>query len=273
MKRAFSLAAVLVTAGLISCVPRAPRPVPFDGFGATRVLRTGPSQSMIYVANTSAGPIVIDLGWTGAKDSLRAALAEIGSDSSKVAGVFLTHAHRDHIEAWPVVVGAPFYLGAPESDFLTGDLHYRGWVPRTADAIKPPSLPRAGVLKIHEFTRDTAVVIGTDTIRAFLVSGHTPGSTAYVFRNILFAGDALTRTRREGFRSARARYSDDPKEAEQSLHSLVERIAPLGVRYICNAHARCTEFSSTFVNDVLGDHGQNGSSAKSANGSSPRRLH
>jgi glyoxylase-like metal-dependent hydrolase (beta-lactamase superfamily II) len=227
---------------------------------------------MIYVARTSAGPIVIDLGWTGARDSLRSALAELGTDSSEVAGVFLTHAHRDHIEAWPVVASAPFYMGAPESDFLTGDFHYRGWVPRTADAIKPPALPHSGTLEIHEFTRDTMIVIGNDTIHAFLVTGHTAGSAAYVFRNVLFAGDAVTRTRRDGFRPARSRYSDDPRQAEQSLRSLVDRVSSLRVQYVCNAHARCIEFGSSFVDDVMGNHGKGGSSAKAANGSSPKRL-
>jgi glyoxylase-like metal-dependent hydrolase (beta-lactamase superfamily II) len=163
-------------------------------------------------------------------------------------------------------------MGAPESDFLTGDFHYRGWVPRTADAIKPPSLPHSGVLEIHEFTRDTMIVIGADTIHAFLVTGHTAGSAAYVFRHILFAGDALTRTRRDGFRPARSRYSDDPRQAAESLRSLLDRVAPLGVRYVCNAHARCSEFGSAFVHDVMEYESSAGGSRKAANGSSPRRL-
>jgi hydroxyacylglutathione hydrolase len=243
-------AAALGTAILAGCIPY--RQVPFEGDATSRVLRTGPSQSMVYVAATSAGPIVIDLGWTGAQKALRTALGELGADSAQVAAVFVTHAHRDHIEAWPLVANAPFYLGAPERDFLFGEFHYRAWVPRTADAVKPPDLPHSGALDVHEFTRDTVIVVGADTVRAFLVTGHTPGSAAYVFRNILFAGDAVMHSRRAGFRPARARYSEDPQQAERSLRSLLDRVAPLGIRYVCTAHAECTAFSSEFVSDVLG---------------------
>lgn len=250
MKTTILRAAALATAALVSCAPY--RQTPLDGDASARVLRTGPSQSMVYVAATSAGPIVIDLGWTGAKEALRSALAELGADSTEVAAVFVTHAHRDHIEAWPVVASAPFYLGAPERDFLFGEFHYRAWVPRAAAAIKPPDLPPTGAIEVHEFTRDTAIVVGADTVHAFLVTGHTPGSAAYVFRNVLFAGDALTRSRREGFRAARARYSEDPRQAEESLRSLLDRVASLRVRYVCTAHANCTEFGSEFVRDVLG---------------------
>jgi hydroxyacylglutathione hydrolase len=214
-----------------------------------RVMRTGPSQSMIYIAKTTAGLIVIDLGWVNAEDSLRAALRDFHGDT--VAAVFLTHSHRDHIVGWPVVARAPFYVGAPERDFLTGMFQFRAWIPRMAETLDPQPLPGSAV-RIHEFMNDTVFTFGADTVRAFMVTGHTAGSAAYLFRGILFAGDALTRTTLEGFRPPRRRYSEDAQEAARNLERLFERVAAYDVKFVCTAHTKCSAFMPAFIADALG---------------------
>ncbi len=229
-----------------ACVPR---PFPAETTGA-RVLRTGPSQSMIYLARTSAGVIVIDLGWVDAQDSLRTALRRDFPNDTVVA-VFLTHSHRDHIVGWPVVAHAPFYVAAPERDFLIGAFAFRAWIPRMAEDLDPQPLP-GELVKIHEFMNDTTFVLGSDTVRAFVVAGHTAGSAAYLFRGVLFAGDAMTRTVIEGFRPPRRRYSEDAAQAAGSLKSLLERVKPYDVKYVCTAHTKCSAFTPAFIADVLG---------------------
>src|SRR5687767_11692287 len=107
-RRPIALAAIAVAALLLfGC---AARTMPFEQPGQSRVVKTG-SSSMIYIARTSAGIVVIDLGWITASSRLREELRQLGADSSDIAAVFLTHAHRDHIAAWPLVAPAPFYLG------------------------------------------------------------------------------------------------------------------------------------------------------------------
>jgi hydroxyacylglutathione hydrolase len=239
----------LVAAALVplSCARHVPIEIPESSV----VMRTGPSQSMIYLARTSAGVIVIDLGWTRAQGALRSGLRRLRADSTEVTSVFLTHAHPDHIEGWPVVAGATFYLGAPERDFLLGHLHYRAWIPRVGQSLVSAQLPRDGTLRIHEFLRDTVVAVGNDTVRAFVVPGHTAGSTAYLFRGVLFAGDAMTHTMLQGFRPALATFSDDKELAARSLKSLFDRVRPYGVQYVCTAHAQCGRFTPEFVKDAL----------------------
>jgi glyoxylase-like metal-dependent hydrolase (beta-lactamase superfamily II) len=207
---------------------------------------------MIYLARTTDGVAVFDLGWSGAREAMRSALEELGADSSAVRAVFITHAHRDHIEGWPLVAGAHFYLAVPESDFLFGALEYRALIPRTADALWPPHLPDNGRLQVTEFMADTVIVVGADTVRAFPVPGHTAGSAAYLFRGILFVGDAITRSVFTGFAPARSRYSEDKALAVRSLRGLFERIEPFDVRYVCTAHMRCSAFTADFVKDVIG---------------------
>jgi hydroxyacylglutathione hydrolase len=237
----WSAAFVLLT----SCVPR---PFPVESID-TRVLRTGPSQSMIYLARTTEGLVVIDLGWVDAQDSLKAALRSFPNDT--VAAVFLTHSHRDHIVGWPVVSRATFHVAAPERDFLIGEFAFRAWIPRMAEELDPQPLPSDGVT-IHEFMNDTSFVFGADTVRAFVVAGHTAGSAAYLFRGILFAGDALTRTFRDGFRPPRKRYSEDVAQAAHSLETLFERVKPYDVRFVCTAHTKCSPYTPEFIKDALG---------------------
>jgi glyoxylase-like metal-dependent hydrolase (beta-lactamase superfamily II) len=223
------------------------------GMGDAHISTTGPSRSMVSVFETDAGLVIVDLGWWGAESELRETLAREGRDSSAVAVVFLTHAHRDHIAAWPAVRNARFYLAAAEEPYLFGELEYQGWIPRVVDRIVEPDHPARGDIAVSTFASDTAIVVGRDTIHAFLVPGHTPGSTAYLMRGILFAGDAVARTVLGGFRPARGMYSDDYDLAEASLRSLFERLESYDVRVVCTAHARCGEYTEEFRRDALGE--------------------
>jgi len=213
-------------------------------------LTGGPNTSMIYFARTSDGVIAIDLGWWGNGRAVDHALRAIGASPSDVAAVFLTHSHRDHIAAWPRVRRSRFYLADAERPLLVGEREFRGWVPRNVEHMKPSGLPRPNEIDVRGFSGDTTFVFGRDTLFAFVVPGHTAGSTVYLFRGVLFLGDAVTYTRWGGFGSARRGYSDDPKAAGANLERLWARLPESEVRYVCTAHARCRTFSPAFLADV-----------------------
>ena len=213
-------------------------------------LTGGPSTSMIYLARTRDGVLVIDLGWSGYRRSVERALKSLGATTADVRWVFVTHAHRDHISAWPAFRSATFYLAAPEVPLFVGQRQSRSWIPRLADRLKPPNRPRPGELVISDFSKDTTFVIGTDTIRTYLVPGHTPGSTAYLFRGVLFAGDAVSWSSAGGFGPAKIQYSDSPRAAARNLENLWMLLPAGGVRYVCTAHARCALFTPQFLEDV-----------------------
>jgi glyoxylase-like metal-dependent hydrolase (beta-lactamase superfamily II) len=224
-----------------------------SGMGGAVISTTGPSRSMMSLFETGAGVVIVDLGWWGAEGELLETLARKGLDSSDVAAVFLTHAHRDHIAAWPAVRSAVFYLAAAEAPYLFGEVEYEGWIPRMVDRLVEPEHPERDDLVVRTFSADTAIVMGLDTIHALLVPGHTPGSTAYLIRGILFAGDAVARTAIGGFRPARGMYSDDFEQSEASLRSLFERLEAYDVRVVCTAHGRCGEYTEEFRRDALGE--------------------
>jgi glyoxylase-like metal-dependent hydrolase (beta-lactamase superfamily II) len=224
---------------------------PIHGVGVASAT-AGPGDSMFSAFRTDDGVILIDLGWWGAQNRLRAELERIGARPSDVVAVFLTHAHRDHIAGWPLVRSATFHLAMAEEPYFFGEREYEGWIPRAADRIVEPLHPPRGEVAVTMFETDTSFVVGRDTIHAFLVPGHTPGSTAYLVRGILFAGDALAHTQL-GFRPALPGFSDDVAQAAVSLRSLFQRVQPYGVRFVCTAHAKCAPFDEAFIRDALGD--------------------
>lgn len=199
----------------------------------------GPNTSLVYVARTDSGIVAIDLGWWGHERAIAGALQRLGARPTDVKHVFLTHTHRDHIAAWPMVRQAHFHLAAAEYPLLVGRASHRGWMVRWAERFKDSALPKAGELDVRTFSRDTTYVIGRDTLRAYIVPGHTAGSAVYLFRGVLFVGDAATHSMFRGFRSAKAQFSDDPALAAENLGKLWPRLPITGIRALCTAHAEC----------------------------------
>ncbi|HEX9562814.1 MAG TPA: MBL fold metallo-hydrolase [Gemmatimonadaceae bacterium] len=206
---------------------------------AVAATTTGPWASMIYFARTDSGLIAIDLGWSGAEDVLLGTARELDGTVEDVRFVFLTHAHRDHIAGWPLVRRARFVIGAAEVPPFTGQGGYRGWVPKLGDELNDYPRPAPDELDLLPIASDTAIALGRDTVWAFGVPGHTPGSTAYLFRGILFGGDAINWRPMVGFQGARAEFSDSVAQSRESLRRLWDRLPPERVRVACSAHGKC----------------------------------
>lgn len=221
---------------------------PPDAVAATT---TGPWASMIYAARTDSGVIVIDLGWTGSEDVLPSLVRQVGAAPADVRFVFLTHAHRDHIAAWPLVRQARFILGAAEIPAFTGDERYAGWAAKVGEELNEYPRPRAHELVLVPVAADTAIVLGRDTVFAFPIPGHTPGSTAFLFRGILFGGDAFNWRPGSGFQGARPEFSDSVALSRESLRALWQRLPPERTRVMCTAHGKCAVADSTLRERLL----------------------
>ena len=220
---------------------------------AAATTTTGPWASMIFAARTDSGVFVIDLGWTGADKGLRTVLRRLDATPADVRWVFLTHAHRDHIAGWSSVPNATFILGKDEVPFFTGTAKYRGFIPRIGDNLLPYGRPKDGEIKVLAVGADTTFVLGGDTLRSYSTPGHTPGSTAYLFRETLFVGDAANWRVTSGFSGARSEYSDSVEQSRASMASLLGRLDAVGVRWrvLCTAHAKCGLADSTVRRRIL----------------------
>ncbi|HEU0051890.1 MAG TPA: MBL fold metallo-hydrolase [Longimicrobium sp.] len=206
--------------------------------------------SMVYAAKTDSGVIVVDLGFVGAGGALRRHLRELGVGPAEVTDVFLTHSHRDHIGAWREVRTARFHLAAAEEPLFEGRRTHADVPSRMAQAVTGNPAPWPGEVTVRPFSADTVFTFGRDTLRAFLVPGHTAGSAAYLFRGVLFVGDAVRRDPLFGFGGAARVFSDDRRLNQESLRALFDRALPYGVRWVCNAHAKCARPDPRFIRKV-----------------------
>lgn len=218
--------------------------------GAVAFPTTGPWRSMIYAARTDSGVVAIDLGWAGAGGTLRRRLRDLGAAPADVTDVFLTHSHRDHIAAWRTVRGARFHLWQPEEALFVGTRQHVDFPSRVARANANDAGPRPGEVDVRTFSGDTMFVVGGDTVWAYTVPGHTAGSAAYLFRGILFVGDAVARKPWRGFAGADPLFSMDTRMNRQSLIGLFARVPMERVRWVCNAHAKCSLPSERFIDKV-----------------------
>jgi glyoxylase-like metal-dependent hydrolase (beta-lactamase superfamily II) len=248
------VAALLLPLLLVACALTVPFTHGTDllrSRGESVVTTTGMWASMIYLARTDSGVVVVDLGWTRAERALERGLARLGATPADVRLVFITHSHRDHVGAWRALRGATFVLAAAETAQFTGARPHRGAATRLVDRLLPPPLPRPGELQFRTFTRDTVFVVGRDTVRAYLVPGHTAGSAAYLIRGRLFMGDALNMRPFTGFRGARPVYSDDVQRSRASVAALWDRLPPETTRVVCTAHAKCARDGAALREQAL----------------------
>lgn len=210
-----------------------------------------PWNSMVYLARTDSGVLAIDLGWYGADRSLRRGLRRVGAAPEEVTDVFLTHSHRDHIAGWRTVRQARFHVSAAEVPLLESDAHHPDLPSRAGERVAGNPAPWHGEVRVAAFAADTAFAFGRDTVRAFAVPGHTAGSAAYLFRGVLFVGDAVAYSYLRGFRPAFGVFTDDPARSRASMASLWERVRPHAPRWVCTAHAKCARADSAFARKVI----------------------
>jgi hydroxyacylglutathione hydrolase len=206
---------------------------------------------MVYAARTSDRVFVVDLGWYGSAVALRKALRGVDARPEDVTDVFLTHSHRDHIAAWREVPRARFHVLGDEAALLTGAHAHRDVASRVAQATLGNPAPWPGEVDVRPFAGDTVFVLGADTLRAFELEGHTAGSAAYLFRGVLFVGDALFHSALMGWKPAKRVFTDSPALNRASLASLRERIRPYDVRWVCTAHAKCGRADDAFLDRVM----------------------
>jgi len=221
--------------------------------GSYAVATAPPWTSMVYAARTDSGVVLVDLGWYGADRDIRRALARLGARPEDVTDVFLTHSHRDHIGGWRTVRHARFHLSAAEVPYFADSARHGDLPSRGGEAALGNPAPWAGEVRVRPFAADTAFAFGRDTLRAFVVPGHTPGHSAYLFRRVLFMGDAFTWYRLRGLHGAEAIFTASTERSRRSVRALFDRALPLGVEWACNAHAKCLRPDSSFVRRLTED--------------------
>ena len=242
MTKCWSFLLVTLLVLVVGC--RTTDPFAEDPTAAVHTTRP-PWNSTVFAAQTDSGVVLIDLGWSGRPQNLLSALAPIGARPDDVRRVFLTHSHRDHIALWPWVAKARFHLSALEVPYFLGEAEHVDSGSSLAERFHSTDYPAAGRLTVDPFANDTAFVLGTDTLWAVSVPGHTAGSAAYVFRGIAFLGDAISDDIRGSVEELEGFFSADVEQGRKSLARFISFVDSAGVEVsrVCTAHGPCVLFS------------------------------
>ncbi|MCW2917019.1 MAG: Beta-lactamase [Actinomycetia bacterium] len=180
---------------------------------APGVVRLGDDVVSFYLLEHPDGLTLIDAGLPGHLPQLKGHLSRSGRSVRDIRAVLLTHGHPDHTglagplhqagaDIWVHDLDAPILEEGPRSAMRHAKPE-RSMLPyllrRPAAIGTPLHLARKGgftappVPDVRTFHGDQHLETVPGRPRAIVLSGHTPGSTAYLFadRGLLFTGDAL----------------------------------------------------------------------------------
>lgn len=171
----------------------------------TVTLAQGGAVNWLLVTD-DAGVMLIDAGYPGDRDDVRASLRALGYDAADVRAVLLTHAHVDHLGSaiWLAKThGTPVYchpdeVGHAQREYLeqasplavAAHLWHPRWARWSAHVVRSGGLSREGIPTAQPLTAEIAATLPGHPM-AIPTPGHTGGHCSYVVDGVLASGDAL----------------------------------------------------------------------------------
>lgn len=231
---------LLVIAGLLTQLPRAGEA---RIEAAPEVVGVHDGQSYAWILRTKNGAVLVDTGADVSGKVLLQELAAQGLGLRDVHTVLLTHAHKDHWGAAHLFPQARVLVGPGDEDVLAGVVKLHAPAVRLYSRLVPdPPLPAR-----REELRDGQVLeLDGERVQVVHVPGHTPGSVAYLWKDLLFTGDALMR-RRNGVGPAPSLLNEDTARARESLRALLE----LPFTRAADGHTGLTENAKQKLREAL----------------------
>lgn len=183
------------------------------GQGLTGVLCDG--YVYAWVLQTPHGAALVDAGADPQGKDLLEVLAARGVKPEQVHTVLVTHGHMDHWAAAHLFPRARVLVGPGETALIRGEYPQKSLGSRLVRFMKKPPLPS----KIEEVQDGQELDVDGEKIRVITLPGHTPGSVAYLWRDVLFTGDALVHSH-QGLTTSPTFLSEDNAESFESLRKL-----------------------------------------------------
>jgi len=232
---------LLALAWVLSQLPRAgePRIEVRDG-----LVGVHDGQSYAWVIRTRTGAVLVDAGGDTGGAVLLAELAREGLKRDDVHAVLLTHGHKDHWGAAHIFPRARVHAGAAELPYLRGERRYGSLLGGAFNRLVPaPLLP----LRLQGLAGGEVLELDGASVRVLAVPGHTPGSLAFLWHDVLFSGDTLLGG---GGRVAPppSFVTESPAENRRSLAGL--RTVPFTT--LADGHTGVTERASGKLEAALG---------------------
>lgn len=242
---------VLTLAGVAIPVLRALRsrvsdPVPVEP-GLVHI-RAGWPPVSLFGARVGSQVLLFDTGPDPRGTAVDALLRALAGTRADVTHVFLTHGHPDHVAGLNVLPNARIHAGAADVPLIAGQAPCGPWMARLLCAVL--SVPGARVT--DPLRGEVEIPLGGgESVHAVPVPGHTPGSYAYLFQGILFAGDSLN-VDGKGLTPANRLLTVDPAENRRALALLQTTVAGR-VTTVCAGHGGCTGDASAALETLARD--------------------
>jgi glyoxylase-like metal-dependent hydrolase (beta-lactamase superfamily II) len=139
------------------------------------------AENCYLIADRSTGEaVIIDPGEEAAMF-----LAELDTRGWSLKGIWLTHAHVDHIMGVGAVrraTGAPIHLHPLDRPLYDALPQYGAWLGMRLDPAPPPDV---------ELRPGAPVRVGQQAFDVRFTPGHSPGSVSFVGHGMVFGGDVL----------------------------------------------------------------------------------
>lgn len=184
-----------------------------------------------FFIDAGDGVALIDCGNDVEAKAILAALKARNLDATSVKAIFLTHGHPDHTAGCKKFPAAAVYAFPAEKEIVEGRATSLGLVPKLA------GVETSKVATVTNVLEDGATVtIGTASITAWTIPGHTAGSAAYLANGVLFLGDAATAETDGELRNAPWIVSDDTAVSRASVMALANKL-PATVTHLAFSHS------------------------------------
>ena len=230
---------------------------------------------LVYALVAEGRVLLIDAGWDSADawDALEGGLRSIGFGCSDVAGVLVTHGHRDHAGLTRRIHEqcGSWVAMSPADDAMSRALRddAGGWLSRSLELMSQCGVPerisvawrqeweasRLGSADFHvtDLVRDQEVVeFGAHRLRAIATPGHSPGHLCYAHESlgVVFTGDHVLPHITPNV-SVSASFESDP--LGRYLRSL-ERVRGLDIGLVLPAHEFRFVNLAERVDEVVAHH-------------------
>jgi glyoxylase-like metal-dependent hydrolase (beta-lactamase superfamily II) len=133
-------------------------------------------------------------------------------------------------------------VGPGDGELIHGQRESKAFMPRMAAKHSPPAPP---VGTLDDLANLDKVNFDGEEMWIIHTPGHTPGSTMYLYKNILFTGDSLF-TDKDGLKYPPGFICDDPAANRASIPQLknlsFDIIADGHTGFTSNAHDKLVQF-------------------------------